>query len=232
MAAHSGSSLPSGCGHVEHGDLGAEPAERLRQLEPDRTAAEHDQVFRPLADLERVLVGEIGHLLESRTPTGTIGREPVAITKRRALISNLMSSSGPTTTVLLSRKRASPSITRTPSPVKRSLELFGAIASMTRWMWSLTSSNSTAGFADLMPNGAAGAHRLGALARRDHRLRRHAAGVEALAAHRPFSTSTTGTPSVAAAAATDNPAAPAPMTQRSGVSCSATGYSRTNLTAL
>ena len=26
--------------HVEHGDLGAEPAERLRQLEPDRAGAE------------------------------------------------------------------------------------------------------------------------------------------------------------------------------------------------
>ena len=60
---------------------------------------------------------------------GTAGDEPVAITKRRALISN----ASPTTTVVGSVKRASPSITRTPSPVKRSLESFGAIAAMTPW---------------------------------------------------------------------------------------------------
>jgi hypothetical protein len=79
----------------------------------------------------------------------------------------------------------------------------------------LTSSNSTVGFADLTPNGAAVRSASDAPARRDHRLRRHTAGVEVLAAQSAFSTSTTGTPRVAAAAAIDNPAAPAPMTQRS-----------------
>ena len=34
---------------LEHGDLGAEPAERLRQLEPDRAGAEDDQMLRALA---------------------------------------------------------------------------------------------------------------------------------------------------------------------------------------
>ena len=38
---------------------------------------------------------------------------------------------------------------------------------------------------------------------------------------RPFSISTTGTPSAAAAAATESPPAPAPMTQISGLSFSA-----------
>src|SRR5215218_5078887 len=37
---------------------------------------------------------------------------------------------------------------------------------------------------------------------------------------RPLSTSTTGTPKAAAAAATDNPPEPAPITQRSGLSTS------------
>ena len=60
---------------------------------------------------------------------GADGTEPVATTKRRALISNR----SPTTTVAASLKQASPSITRTPSPVKRSLESFGAIAAMTSW---------------------------------------------------------------------------------------------------
>ena len=58
---------------------------------------------------------------------GIAGDEPVAITTRRALISM----SSPTATMSLSLKRASPSITRTPRPVKRSLESFGAIAAIT-----------------------------------------------------------------------------------------------------
>ena len=107
-------------------------------------------------------------------------------------------------------------------PVKRSLESFGAIASMTRWMWSLTSSNSTAGRTGLIPNGPlvrnASARLPAAIIAFD--------GTQPVLRHsppmRPFSISTTGTPSVAAAAAaTDSPPEPAPMTQRSGVSCSA-----------
>ena len=169
--------------NLQHRHLGAEPAERLRELEPARARAEDDQVLGPLARVEDVLVGEIRALRRCRRSTAPTGCEPVAITKRRALISNLTSSSGPSTTVRASRKRASPSMTRTCMPVKRSLESFGAIASMTRCTWSLTWSNSTAGFASLTPNGPLVAERLRALARGDHRLRRHAAGVEALAAH-------------------------------------------------
>ena len=64
MAAHSGILLAERLRLIEHGDLGAKPAERLGKLEPDRAGAEDDQMLRPLADLECVLVGEIGHLLE------------------------------------------------------------------------------------------------------------------------------------------------------------------------
>ena len=124
------------------------------------------------------------------------------------MISNCDVRLGPTTTVLASRKRASPSITRTPRPAKRSLESFGAIALMTRWIWSLTSANSTAGFAGLMPNGPlvrkASARLPAAIIAFDgtQPVLRHSPPI------RPFSISTTGTPSVAAAAATDSPAAP------------------------
>ena len=62
---------------------------------------------------------------------GTTGDEPVATTKRRALISN-----SPTATVRLSVKRAAPSITRTPRPAKRSRESFGAMAAITSCTWS------------------------------------------------------------------------------------------------
>ena len=67
---------------------------------------------------------------------------------------------------------------------------------MTRWMWSLTSANSTMALAGLMPNGAAGAKHLGAPA---------AAAIIAFEGTqpvlrcsppiRPFSINTTGTPS-------------------------------------
>ena len=93
-------------------------------------------------------------------------------------------------------------------------------------MWSLTSSNSTAGFADLTPNGPlvrnASARLPAAIIAFDgtQPVLRHSPPI------RPFSISTTGTPSAAAAAATDSPAAPAPMTQRSGVSCSAMQFSK------
>ncbi len=50
---------------VEHADMGAEHAVRLAELEPDRTAAEHDEMLDALADVEDGLVGEIGHLVEA-----------------------------------------------------------------------------------------------------------------------------------------------------------------------
>ena len=57
---------------------------------------------------------------------GIAGREPVAITKRRA-----RTFVSPTVTVCRSMKRAAPFSTVTPSPVNRSTELFGSIAAMT-----------------------------------------------------------------------------------------------------
>ena len=50
---------------VEHADMGAEHAVRLAELEPDRTAAEHDEMLNALAHVENRLVGEVRHLVET-----------------------------------------------------------------------------------------------------------------------------------------------------------------------
>ena len=52
--------------HLDDRDPGAQPAEGLGKLDPDRAAADHDQVLGPLAKLEDGLVGEIGRLTEAR----------------------------------------------------------------------------------------------------------------------------------------------------------------------
>ena len=72
---------------------------------------------------------------------GSDGDDPVAITKRRAAISV----PSPATTVSRSLKRAAAAITRTPRPVKRSLESFGAIAAITSCTcrWTLAKSMRT-----------------------------------------------------------------------------------------
>ena len=66
MPAHSWILVAERLPAVEHGDLGAEPVEGLGERKRDPAAAQHDQMLRPLACLERVLVGEIGHLFEAR----------------------------------------------------------------------------------------------------------------------------------------------------------------------
>ena len=58
---------------------------RLRHLEADRAAADDDQVLRQRAVPEDGLVGEVGHAARPGMG-GTAGREPVAMTKRRALM--------------------------------------------------------------------------------------------------------------------------------------------------
>src|SRR6266568_4419528 len=94
---------------------------------------------------------------------GTAGEDPVASTKRRALISN-----SPTATVRLSLKRAAPTMTRTPSPLKRSTESLGAIAAMTRCTCSCTLPKSTCGRCAAMPNGAPRRNAFAFAGSRDH----------------------------------------------------------------
>ena len=64
-----------------------------------------------------------------------MGEEPVAITKRRAVMR-----AEPAWTVLRSTKWPASSITRTPSPVKRSTESLGAMTPMTPWTCACTAS--------------------------------------------------------------------------------------------
>src|SRR5262245_23891850 len=148
---------------------------------------------------------------------GSAGEEPVAMTKRRALTSM----ASPTTTVSRSLNRAAPSITRTPSPVKRSFESFGAIASITACTRSWTLPKSTSAVFAEMPKpperAMARAWLAAAISAFD--------GTQPVLRHSPpslpFSMSTTETPKAAAAAATDRPPEPAPITQMSGVKQSA-----------
>jgi hypothetical protein len=72
-------------GAFDHRDLRPEAAMRLRHFHPDGTAADDDQVIGTLAQVEDRLVGVVGRVA-SPGIGGTKGREPVAMTKRRALM--------------------------------------------------------------------------------------------------------------------------------------------------
>src|SRR5262249_42860371 len=140
------------------------------------------------------------------------GDEPVAMTKRRAAISI----PSPTTTVLRSLKRAAPAITRTPRPLKRSFESFGAIAAMTSCTCWWTLPKSMSGTPAATPKARASTTARACLAAAISDLE----GTQPVLRHSPpilfFSTNTTDTPKAAAAAATERPPEPAPMTQMSG----------------
>src|SRR3974390_2048114 len=137
------------------------------------------------------------------------------MTVRRAQISN----SSPTTTPRLSLKSASPWITRTPSPEKRSVESIGAIESITERTWVRTLAKSTRTSAACTPNAQPermSCARLAAASAFD--------GMQPVLRLSPpirrRSISTIETPNTAAAAATERPAAPPPITQMTGASFS------------
>src|SRR5215831_9445271 len=139
------------------------------------------------------------------------------MTKRRAAISI----SSPTATVLRSLKRAAPAITRTPRPLKRSFESFGAIAAITSCTCRWTLPKSMSGTPAATPKARACATARACLAAAISDFD----GTQPVLRHSPpilfFSTSTTDTPKAAAAAATERPPEPAPMTQMSGCKRSA-----------
>ena len=126
-----------------------------------------------------------------------------------------------TTTVLRSLKRAAPAITRTPSPLKRSFESFGAIAAMTSCTCRCTLAKSTSAAPAETPKARASAR---AWARLPAAISAFE-GTQPVLRHSPpilsFSINTTDTPNAAAAAATERPPEPAPMTQMSGCKRSA-----------
>ena len=152
----------------------------------------------------------------SRRPAiaGSIGEEPVAMTKWRARIARLF-----TATVRSSVKRAAPSMTCTPRPAMRWRAEFGATAPMTSFTCALTAAKSTPKRVVFMPKRAP---------LRDA-FARSAAAISACSAMlpfflrrsppmRPFSMSTARASKAAAAAAAERPPAPAPITQISGLS--------------
>ena len=53
------------CGGLDDVHLGAEPDERLRELEPDCPCTEHEQAARLHAELEHGLVGQVRHITEA-----------------------------------------------------------------------------------------------------------------------------------------------------------------------
>ena len=50
----------------QHGDAAAQPQIGLGQLQPDRAAADDDQMVELVAVVEDRLVGEVGHAVEAR----------------------------------------------------------------------------------------------------------------------------------------------------------------------
>ena len=71
---------------IDHRDRGAEPAMRLRQLDADRPAADHDQMLRQARGWRRSSRWSDRAPRRARGSAATAGVEPVAMTKRRGRI--------------------------------------------------------------------------------------------------------------------------------------------------
>ena len=140
---------------------------------------------------------------------GSDGDEPVAMTKRRAVMMK-----SPAATVRASKNRAAPSMTCTPRPAKRSRASIGATVLATSRRCAFTAAKSTPKRAALRPKCAA----LRMILARSAVTASAVVGTPPPLPRVPFSISTTGTPKAAAADAAARPAAPAPMTQMSGLS--------------
>ena len=113
-------------GGIDDGDMGAEHAVGLGDLHADRAAAEHDQMLDPLVHVEDRLVGEIGHLVEA----GDRRDRPARSRWPRRSGGRGSDSARPRPWSCRGSSRCA-WMTRTPRPVKRSTESFGAIAAMT-----------------------------------------------------------------------------------------------------
>ena len=109
---------------------------------------------------------------------GTAAVLPAAMTMRRAVSRrpSTISASGAT-------KRASPRSTVAPSARNRASESVGAMAAITPCTCSRTAFQSISGSGRRMPKRAAAARRLGGMRGGEQRLARHAAEVQAVAAH-------------------------------------------------
>ena len=165
---------------LEHGDVGAEAAKRLRQFEADRPA--------PMTMRWR------GQSARSNT----VSWSDTACRQARDRRQCRRRAGGDDEAARLdgrrhrprpcagSVNRAAPSMTRTPSPAKRSRESCGATASTTSRTCALTAAKSTPKRAALDAEARADRAASWRLGRREQRLGRHRAAVEALAAHAAF----------------------------------------------
>ena len=181
IAAHSGSSLGERRRRLEHRDVGAEPPERLRELEPDRAGADHDEMLRPLAHLEHGLVGEVWRLVETRNRRHRrrrAGRDDEAPRLDLELIADRDGVRIREARLALDHPHAEPG-EALPGIVRRDRRdhLVDVIVDLIEF---------DAGALRLDAERRRRPQRLGALGRGDHRLRRHAADVEAVAAHLAF----------------------------------------------
>ena len=165
-------------GPPRHGHPAAEAGKRVRHLQADRgrrPGSADGPALRPDRTANRW--SRYGSW-SSPAIGGTAARLPAAMTKRLAVM--LRPS---TDRVAGSRKRASPRSTVAPRARKRASESTGAISAMTPCTAARTLSQSIAGSVcdDAEPGGVA--DRAGGMRGREQRLARHAAAVEAVAAH-------------------------------------------------
>ena len=117
---------------LEDGDAAAEAQIGLRQLQPDRSAADDDQMVELVAVVEDGLVGEIGHAVEARD--GRHGGRRAGGDDEAARLDALVAGQHRVAADELAAAR----ITLTPRPVNRSTESLGAMAAMTPCTWSCT----------------------------------------------------------------------------------------------
>ncbi len=164
-------------GDLQHGDPRAQPAMGLRHLQADRPAADHDQMAGQGAVGEDRLVGEIarfGQAGDRRRRRSRAGRQNDASALMRC---------GPACNSVRPMKRASSFRTRTPSFSKRSTESLGAMAAITSAHVIHDAAEIDRGLDRRDAEGRAVALRLRHPGGGDQRLGRHAAMVEAIAAH-------------------------------------------------
>ena len=216
MAAHSASSLGKRRRRFEHGDVGAEPPESLRQFEADGAGADDDEMTRTIGEIEHGVAGEVrrvgkaGNRRQRRRRAGgddeaarrdgeIAGGDGARIQEPRRAVDDVDAETGQAL-VRLARRHG-----------------VGDVAQVRFHRGEIDAEARR-----VEPEMRGIADDVGALGGRGERRGRHAAaGAGAIAIAffwAPFSISTTGTPKAAAADAAARPAAPAPMTQMSGLS--------------
>ena len=162
----------------QHGHRAAEPAEGLRHFQPDRTGADDNEAVGPLGEIENGFVGEIRPLIEPRDRRQRRRRSGRDHETARADFDIVADDDGPAVLefgVTFDHPHAQPG------------ETFRRVGRRNRGDHALHVVVHL-GEIDIdgwraHPERFRTAHQFGALGGRQQGLRRHAAGVEAIAAH-------------------------------------------------